>query len=145
MVRSPRFSHYCMVYVFLASVLFSSTLKKMQDNSREQMHVCVIGLRNCQSAPCDVSDVDATIPQKLLIFQNQKEFDAMKKFWRLCPSGTFTTSRSEQQIFVACHVHVNQDLTDSVTRYCASRFSQFGDLYCDQTSSTSASQTQADL
>lgn len=69
----------------------------------------------------------------------------MKKLWRLCLSGTFTMSRSEQQIFVAFHVLVNQGLTDSETRYCASGFSQFGDLYCDQTFTTIASQTQADL
>lgn len=44
----------------------------------------------------------------------------MKKLWRLCLSGTFTMSRSEQQLFVAFHVLVNQGLTDSETRYCAS-------------------------
>lgn len=143
-VRSPRFSHDCMVYVYIsASVLFSNTLK-MEVNIREQMHVCVIGLCSRQSPPCDIVLWTQRSRKNFCFFKIKRSLTLWRNiggFVWVAHSPWVGQNSSNLLLFMSLLIRVWL----TARRAIAPRFSQFGDLYCDQTFTTIASQTQADL
>lgn len=66
---------------FLSIFIVLQHFKKMQVNSLEQMHVCVIGSCNCQSPPCDnVSDVDAKSRKNFCFFKIKRSLMLGRNF-----------------------------------------------------------------